>query len=251
MPTLTMTVAGHPLRIEYQHAATESRLADFCTPDTPDALPICVTREEIAAECARLGTLVSEAHGESLAIERAVAHALAPLGVAHMHAVALAVDRTDGGTDGGTDGAGREACLFLADSGEGKSTHVRHWMHLLGDRVRVVADDKPFLSFAEDTLLVHGSPWRGKEGWGDNPSVPVRCFCILRRGTVDSIRRATSAEAMQELFRRTLLPEDECGAAAVLSVVDKVLSSIPFWCLSCTDSPHAAEVAYSALFERN
>ncbi len=183
---------------------------------------------------------MSDGYLESLALERAAARALAPMGVAHMHAVALAV----------TTDNGREACVFLADSGVGKSTHVHHWLQLFGDRALVVADDKPFFSFQEDKLLVHGSPWKGREGWGENMSVPVRCFCILQRGGENMARRADSSEAMQELFRRIFLPEDPDGAVAVLNFADKVLSAVPFWCLFCTDSPEAATVAYTVMVEK-
>ncbi len=245
----TVSIAGHTLSLDCPNEEISRLLTEFLVPADPavpvgetEPLSISVTigPADMAAERAQFDVAISDAHAAWLALERAAARALAPFGVLHMHAVALAVDH------GGT----REACVFLAGSGEGKSTHVRRWLHLLGSSAVVVADDKPFLSFAGDTLRVHGSPWRGKEGWGGNLSVPVRCFCMLRRGDQDTIRRADTTEVMQEVFRRTLLPEDPSAAVAVLSVVDKMLRSVPFWCLSCTDTAHAAEVAYNALFER-
>ncbi len=238
-PSVFIKIADRPLAVECRYPATAERLAGFEMAAVPDALPIRVSPADRAAERERVGTAPSEAYVESLAVERAVADALAPYGVIHMHAVALAV----------TYDGRREACVFLAESGEGKSTHARRWLEYIGDAAAVVADDKPFLSFAGNTLLVHGSPWRGKEGMGENLSVPVRCFCILRRGEEDAVRRADAAEAMREMLSRTRLPEEPEGAAAVLAVVDKVLMTMPFWHLCCTNSLHAAEVAYHALFD--
>ncbi len=244
--TLTISLAHHRIRLEHTRDEIRCALTDFLVSEAASACdkipPLClsITKDDLAEERNRVARPASAGYWEFLALERAAARALAPLGVLHMHAVAVAVDTE----------CGWEACVFLAASGEGKSTHVRHWLTLLGDRAMIVADDKPFLSYEGNKLLVHGSPWRGKEGWGENLSVPVRGFCILRRGDEDLVWEADSAEAMQEWFSRVFLPEDPVAAAAVLAVTDRVLSTVPFWCLSCTDSPHAAEVAYTAIMEK-
>ncbi len=234
-----VSIARHTLRICHRYPYIRTLCDGYLISgqdETTVKAEIAVTEADISAEIERMGHTISAPYAEALALERVAARALASLGVIHMHAVALAVDG--------------EGYIFLADSGEGKSTHMRHWLNHLGDRAVVVADDKPFFSCVDDTLTVFGSPFCGKERWGRNLAVPVRSFCILRRAPEDTIRVASFREALQEFFLRVFLPEDPASAVAVLNVADRVLPHIPFWCLGCTDSPHAAEVACTAMLER-
>ncbi len=250
-----LRLAGHTVRVSHRYPL----IRDLCTQggfaaDTAAGTPtettadtaavptaavptVSVTDGDLAAERETLGCPAPDGYLESLALERAIARTLAPMGTFHMHAVALAVHTADG----------REAYVFLADSGVGKSTHVRRWMHAFGDRAEVICDDKPFFSFADGVLYAHGSPWRGKEGWGTNHSVPVKAFCILERGAENVIARAEPDAAMTAFFAHVFLPEDAEGASAVLAAADRVLSEVPFWHLFCTPDPEAAEVAYHAL----
>ncbi len=236
---MNLYIAHHMISLRCDHPVHGAFLQEYLVHDPIDAadmIDVSVTEDDVLAEKKMSGRMAPESYWESLALERATARALAPHGVFHMHAVAIAVD-------------GR-AYVFLAESGVGKSTHARHWLSLLGDRAEIVCDDKPFFSYEKDILLVHGSPWRGREGQGIHGSRPVEAFCILRRATEDRMVRATPLEAMTEFFLRTYMPEDPVGAATVLSLADRTLTTVPFWCLECTDSIHAAEVAYNALSKK-
>ncbi len=238
MKNVIVTVAHHPIRLQHSHDTIRRLVADFeggeaTAADSADLLTVAVTEADLATEREWLGVPASVGRLEALALERAVARALAPLGVCHMHAVAVAVDR--------------EAYVFLADSGVGKSTHAAAWLALLGDRAMIACDDKPFLSYTDGVLWIHGSPWKGKERWGMNVSLPVKAFCILHRGETDVIRPATGEEALMAFLRYAYMPEEPVGAAAVLSLADRALSAVPFWRMECTVSPAAAEVAYHTM----
>ena len=53
--------------------------------------------------------------------------------------------------------------LFLAPSGVGKTTHTNLWKEHLKDKVDIINGDKPILEFTQDKIILHASPWCGKE----------------------------------------------------------------------------------------
>ena len=72
---------------------------------------------------------------ETLAVYRKIATGCVSRGRLLMHGSVIAVD-------------GR-AYMFTARSGTGKSTHVRLWRKLFGDRAVMVNDDKPIIQISE------------------------------------------------------------------------------------------------------
>ena len=59
------------------------------------------------------------------------------------------------------------AWILSAPSGTGKSTQYRNLTELYGQEIFCINGDKPCLEFrADGTIMVHDSPWRGKERWG-------------------------------------------------------------------------------------
>ena len=57
--------------------------------------------------------------------------------------------------------------IFTAPSGTGKTTQIRNWQQEYGDEVALLNGDKPILEFqSSGEILIHPSPWKGKEGYG-------------------------------------------------------------------------------------
>ena len=90
-----------------------------------------------------------------------------------------------------------KAYLLTAASGVGKSTQLKHLAEQYKEEIRVMNGDKPVLGPGSDgRLWVYPSPWKGKEGWGDDSlSAPVGGVIILERGTTDVIRTASARDA--------------------------------------------------------
>ena len=140
-----------------------------------------------------------------------------------------------------------KAYLFLAPSGTGKSTHIRLWRTVLGDRVGIVNGDKPIIDASGAVPKVCGSPWAGKENWQKNVSVPLAAVCILRRAETDSICRVTPGEQLEALLRQVYQPDDCEARMKTLSLADRVFCAAPLFELACTPMPNAACVAFAAL----
>lgn len=142
---------------------------------------------------------------------------------------------------------GGQALAFAAQSGTGKSTHIRLWRKRFGREVHIINGDKPIYRFIDGQLYACGTPWRGKEGWGRNAIAPLKALCFLEQGPKNQIERLTPAEVMPRLFRQLLLPKEPERMERFLALVDRMLETTPCYLLRCDMTPAAAETARRGL----
>ena len=140
-----------------------------------------------------------------------------------------------------------QAYIFTARSGTGKSTHTRLWRQVFGQRAVMVNDDKPFLKFTPEGILVCGSPWSGKHGLDSNVTVPLKGICILVRGAENHIRAITAQEAMPMLLQQSQRPRDTRQMDQYHRLVDMLAAQTPLWFMACNKDPGAARVAFDAM----
>ena len=226
--------AGIPVRIRSLHREVHRHCRDYAADGTPE-YTITITEEDILREKNLAGHAVPDAFAEISAVHRRLAEELADRGILVMHGSAIAAD-------------GR-GCLFTAPSGTGKSTHTRLWREMLGDRARMVNDDKPFLQVSGEGVRIWGSPWDGKHRLSSNISVPLEAICFLRRGPTNEIRPISPAEALPELLQQCYRPQDPQKCLSALSSLDLLARGTGFYRLSCNMEPEAAELSFRALLE--
>lgn len=242
MAEFYMKIAGHTAKVTSLFESTPQYFKAYISADTPE-FSVAVSREDIAFEQA---DLLAEAHRdgfkprvftdpflERAAIQRAFAEFLFDHDTLLLHGSALAVDG--------------KGYLFTAHSGTGKSTHTRYWQQLLGQRMVMVNDDKPFVTLSEDGVILHGSPWSGKHGLDRNLSVPLRGICLLERGSENRIQRITPAEMLPMVQKQCYCPLEERKQEAFLVLTEKLTNMVPVWRMACTKDPAAAETAYHAM----
>ena len=125
-----------------------------------------------------------------------------------------------------------KAWLFMADSGTGKSTQLRHWKALWPEEVLIINGDKPVLRLEDGgTFTVHPSPWKGKEEWGDDSlSAPLGGIILLKRSRENRIERLTPAGCAARLLSLFFCSfEDKETLDRVCALEEKILSSVPVW----------------------
>ena len=129
-----MRVADLVMRIRPLHAMVGRLCKDYVV-DAPLAVDIEIgaTQTDIDYErdMATEGTDWTDAYLETLAVQRAIANRLPEQHRLLAHGAVIEFE-------------GR-AYLFTAPSGTGKSTHIRLWRQYLGNAVRVINGDKPFV----------------------------------------------------------------------------------------------------------
>ena len=268
-------IAGVLVAIENRYAFTERLCADYIVDVSPDECDFSVsaTAEEIAAENNDEDAF-SPAYCESLALYRKMCTHLLNYDAFLLHAAVVSY-------------AGR-GYAFAAKSGTGKSTHVVQWMRALGDRVTVVNGDKPILrwwrcgggregvdagaadaarsrecaggaaggegtsdgegSRTSGAFLAYGTPYCGKESWGQNTSVPLRAVCFIERcepGEQDSLKRLEDdGEIINRMMNQILLPKDPVLAVRQLDLLDRLVTGVPFYVLRCTPTRAAFDAAF-------
>lgn len=99
---------------------------------------------------------------------------------------------------------GGRAYVFTAPSGTGKTTHIRQWRRVLGERVDIINGDKPLFRVDRDgeplaeglagRVIAYGTPWCGKEGWQRNTSAPIAGICVVTRAAGGTTVEDESAE---------------------------------------------------------
>ena len=260
--------------IENRYAFSERLCADYIVNVAPDecSFSVSATPEEIAAENSDEGTF-SPAYCESLALYRKICTRMLDYDAFLLHAAVVSY--------------GGRGFAFAAKSGTGKSTHVAQWMRALGDDVMVVNGDKPILRWrsgevaeppdgtpsgegapactpsaaspggeavevACDQLagefIAYGTPYCGKENWGQNTSVPLHAVCFIERcepGEPDRLSRLEDdGEIVARIMNQILMPNDPVLAARQLDLLDRLVSNVPFYVLRCTPTPAAFDAAF-------
>ena len=186
-----------------------------------------IKKDQLAAEG------VSLDNAETLALYRSIAEQLPQFDAVVFHGAAISY--------------GNQALLFTAPSGTGKSTHIKLWRHHLGDGVDIVNGDKPVLRMTETGVNVCSTPWAGKERWHKNRIVPLGAICLLKRGTVNRIKRVDPADHLEELLNQIYLPHNCEAAGLTLELLDLLCRRVPLYVLECDISEEAVRVSFEGL----
>ncbi len=236
-----MCVADLVVRVCPFHAMVGRLCKDYAV-DAPLAVDfeIGATQADINFErdMATEGTDWTDAYLETLAVQRAIANRLPERRRLLAHGAVIEFE-------------GR-AYLFTAPSGTGKSTHIRLWRQYLGDAVRVINGDKPFVRIPEhrDELpVVYGTPWAGKEGWQCNDSAPLAGIVLLSRCEPGAsyICLASAALNIDKIMRQVYFPSDAGAAVLTLDLLDAMLARVPVYELACDMSEDAVRTSFEGL----
>jgi hypothetical protein len=138
---------------------------------------------------------------------------------------------------------------IVAPRGGGKTTHARLWQSVFGSDVHIINGDKPVIRQQKDgTFLGYGTPWCGKEGVGENASVPLCGICFLKQAEVDEVRPVCSDEEyVKALIRQVVFPPERACMDEGARLLAALIRSVPAVVASCTMGESAARMVYHAL----
>lgn len=157
-----------------------------------------------------------------------------------MHAAVVAVDGV--------------AYMFAAPSGTGKTTHMRLWMDLLGDRAQVVNGDKPLIRIEKGVVYACSTPWRGKEGLGANDlMLPVGGACVIEQNPENHIRKLSMEEASRYILNSNeihLSRDNQENFDRFWNLFCQMMNKIDFYLLQCNREPAAAQLSYETMRRR-
>ena len=136
-----------------------------------------------------------------------------------------------------------KAYLFSAPSGTGKSTHASLWLKLLGDKAYVINDDKPIIRLIDGKFYVYGTPWSGKHKKDVNTRAEISAICFINQAKEDTIRVASVKEIFPLLLNQTVRFSEITETDKLFGLIEKLLTSVKLFRLSCTPNLSAAELA--------
>ena len=143
------------------------------------------------------------------------------------------------------------AYAFTAKSGVGKSTHTALWLKNVPN-ARVLNGDKPLYRVESDgSLTVFGTPWNGKENWGENISAKLAAVCFIERGERNRIRRAEEDDAIGRLMHQLYLRGSRESVNRQLILMDALVRAVPYYVLSCDISDEAALLSWNTMRHEN
>lgn len=143
------------------------------------------------------------------------------------------------------------AWLFAAPPGVGKSTQVRSLQKLYPGEFGVICGDRPVLELqADGTVMVHPSPWNGKENWHGAEKAPLAGILCLKRGKETSIRRWTKAEAVIPVYMSLISSRETEELIRQLSAFEtELLTRVPVYEYVNGGVPDSARYLYENLLD--
>lgn len=230
-------IAGVIFELNTIYSFTEKLCENYKYNGNEDAvLSITVTKEEIENE-RRLENSTNE-YLESVAVYRKLCQYIFENGNGFVfHSSAVSVNG--------------ECYLFTAPSGTGKSTHVRLWKNLLGERAVVINDDKPIVRFIDGEFYVYGTPWSGKHKLDKDERSKLKAVCEISRASENSIREVTFKEILPTLLNQTVRPNEIEKMDVLLLRLLSMSKRIKTYKLSCNMDISAARLSYQVMSGEN
>ncbi len=142
-----------------------------------------------------------------------------------------------------------EAIVFTAKSGTGKSTHTRLWREMLKDEVTMINDDKPIVRLIDGTFYIYGTPWNGKHSLSNNIKAPIKAIYYLHQADQNRVTACDPISSISKVLSQTVLPDDKASMENLLSMTEKLVSTIPVFDLGCNISYDAVNTVLSSLKE--
>lgn len=226
-------IANLRIAIRNQYPFTTKFCEKYLSADqtTPADFEVEVSEEALAEE-RKVSEGFSDGYIENICLYRAICLQLPVLSRMLLHCSVLSYDGN--------------GYAFLGRSGTGKSTHTKLWLRTLSN-TKVVNGDKPILEYKDGEFIAYGTPWMGKEQWGENSSVVLKGLCFLEQAKENSIERLSTAKAANLLFTQMLIPEEEENAVATLELADKLVTTVPSYLLKCDISEKAVKTSFEMM----
>lgn len=230
-------IADFNVEIKTLYTKYAENAKEFLTLDTKPDFIISCSEKEISYEENFDNTAKKRGYLEFVATQRKLAELLPLHNAFVLHSASFDVN-----------GVG---VAFAAHSGTGKTTHMRLWQQLLGDKMVIVNGDKPIVRFFDDepeTPYAYGNFWNGKEHLGCNMRTPLKHICFIERSETNFVEPVKKEDVINLIFNQVYMPKDPVAVMNTMQLIDRLLSSCQLWKIHCNMEAEAAEIAYETIF---
>lgn len=226
-----ISIAGHTVGIDSMYAEVYSLCKNYLCNDKPEIL-VATNNDDILLERDEISNS-SDSYLETLSVYRKICESMLQFDVFLMHGAVIA--------------DGKSAYMFTAESGTGKTTHIRKWLDKLKNAY-VVNGDKPLIRITEKEVIACGTPWCGKEQMETNIMVPLKAIVLMERGEDNSIEEISFRQAFPDLLHQTYRPTGTEQMKKTLKLVSQLNGKVHFFRFVFNNLKNDAfDVAYHAV----
>ena len=234
---MTIGIGGNAYRVHAHHDGVLHKCRNYITNDEP-VKDISINESEIDAEKAKADKTEkyppSKEEIEMRALWRSIADSLPEFNEFQFHGASVALND--------------QGYIFTADSGTGKTTHIKLWLKHHKDAY-VVNGDQPIIGVGEE-ILVYGSPWCGKEGMNTNAAVPLKAIVLMERGQKNVIHEISMKDALFDLLRQIYKPSGSMEMKKTMQLLSALEGKVRFYRFEFDNfADDAFSVAYHALYQ--
>lgn len=234
-----LLLAGHTVAVDSLYPEVYRLCKEYETSLLPE-IKISITERDLETEndyFSREKINYSESYRETLAVLRRISEEMLSFDTFLMHGAVVAVNN--------------KAYMFTAESGIGKTTHIKKWLESI-EGAYVVNGDKPFISIVGSSVYACGTPWCGKENMGTNSIVPLQAIVFMERSEENSIERIPFSQAFIPLMKQVYRPKDDEKMKKTLSLLRQLEDKILFYHYKCNNLRNEAfGVTYRKLIKEN
>ena len=238
MHELSIRLADFDILVRARHTYVVNQCKDYLCPaplteETADLI-VEASEEELAEEKKKNPPHMQEGYMESICVYRAICRKLPLKGAMLLHGAVIS-DGTYG-------------YAFTANSGVGKTTHIKLWQKAFGKEISIVNGDKPIIRKKDGRWYAYGTPWCGKHGINRNASAPIKGVAFLHRGKENSIKIKNRSDVLIPLLNQAYRPKEDLDYSnKFFDEIERFINSINFYDLYCNISTEAVEVAYNGM----
>ena len=225
-------IANIPIGIKNKNDSVEKFYEEYFTDEEP-LFVVEASADDEEYNKRKYNIDPSEPYGENMSIFRAISERLAEYDAFLLHSSVIKKEN--------------RIYAISAESGVGKTTHTRLWVSEFGDEVKIINGDKPIVRLIDGKPFIFGTPWRGKEGYGENDFGELSGIAFIERALENRAYDIALADADVRFIKQVYLPEkNPKNLILTLKLVNKVLRLIKLIRLECNMKGEAAHVCLRA-----
>ncbi len=131
-----------------------------------------------------------------------------------------------------------KAILFTAPSGNGKSTQADLWAS--HRQAEIINGDRAVIRRIDGKIFADGIPFSGSSIYCKNRTLPLAAIVYLEKAPVTTIQKMKGIRAFQSVWEGcTINTWDKEDVEKGISLVEKVIQSVPIYHLACTPDESA------------
>ena len=205
--------AGHVVRYSFLYRRTWLNFRSYIRPVGGEEFDICATPELMETGRKLLPEYRDDYVEYRLLIELTSRHLL-KFGCCIFHSAAFVCEG--------------KAWLLAAPSGVGKTTQFLNWQRLHPGELEMITGDMPVIEPRKDgTVMIHSSPWCGKENFGNKDlRAPLGGVVLLEQGGENRLDPLAARDAIIPFFNQAIvMPETEDEIRALAKIMGSMLSA--------------------------